>query len=159
MEWVMPAIMTANWAAELPVGATAVGISRGTPRHRSGFHRLRALEPGPWFNSVSPKRYLTLYREILDRLDPQAVRDRLFGYGDLPIMLCWESASDCHHRNKWCHRHLAAQWLEDRLGIEVREVGFPDLDRFAHLRKIGIPTPNYRVAPPPTAARIGSDND
>jgi hypothetical protein len=31
----------------------------------------------------------------------------------------------------WCHRHIVAQWLEDRLGIAVHEVGHPNLDRFA----------------------------
>jgi hypothetical protein len=143
MEVVMPTILTASWSAELPAGATAVGISRGTPRHRSGFRRLRALEPGPWFNSVSPERYLELYREILDRLDPNEIHDRLIEHGDTPVMLCWEDASDCHAGRTWCHRHLAAQWLEDRLRIEVREVGFPDLDRFALLQKIGIPAPSF----------------
>jgi hypothetical protein len=134
-------IMTASWFAELPSGTVAVGISRGTPRGRTGFRRLRSLEPGPWFKSVPPDRYLTLYGQILDRLDPGAIRDRLLGYGDIPVMLCWEEAHDCHAGSAWCHRHLAARWLEDRLGIEVREVGYPNLDRFAFLRKHGLPAP------------------
>ena len=66
-------------------------------------------------------------------------------------MLCWEAAHDCHAGRKWCHRHIAAQWLEDRLGIEVQEVGFPNLDRFAYLRELDIPIPNY--APAPSATR------
>jgi hypothetical protein len=53
-----------------------------------------------------------LYREILERLDPAAVRDRLLGFGDRPIMLCWESAADCDSGTRWCHRHIVAQWLE-----------------------------------------------
>jgi hypothetical protein len=142
-----PMIMTASWFAKFPTKATPVGISRGVPRGKAGFLRLRELEPGPWFKSVAPRRYLTLYREILDRLDPRAIRDRLFAYGDLPVMLCWETAVDCHHGTKWCHRHLVAQWLEDRLDIEVSEVGYPNLDRFAFLRKNGIPAPSYRDRP------------
>lgn len=117
----MPQIMTASWFAKLPADGTPVGISRGVPRREAGYRRLRDLEPGPWFKSVSPRKYLSLYRQILDCLDPRAIRDRLLGFGDLPVMLCWESASDCHHGTKWCHRHLVAQWLEDRLGIEVPE--------------------------------------
>jgi len=39
-------------------------------------------------------------------------------------MLCWEAAHDCQIGGKWCHRHLTAQWLEDRFGMEVHEVGF-----------------------------------
>jgi hypothetical protein len=148
----MTRIMTASWFARLPANGAPVGISRGVPRGRVGYRRMRELEPGPWFKSVSPARYLTLYREILDRLDPRNIRDRLLGYGDLSVMLCWETASDCHHGTKWCHRHLVAQWLEDRLGIEVREVGYPDLDRFAFLRKNGIPAPRYQDRPASAAA-------
>ena len=89
-------------------------------------------------------RYLTLYGEILARLDPGKVRDRLFGFGDTPVMLCWEKAHDCDAGKIWCHRHLTAQWLEDRLGIEVEEVSFSKLDRFHYLRNLGIPAPSYR---------------
>jgi hypothetical protein len=64
----------------------------------------------------------------------------------MPGMLCWEAAYDCHAGSKWCHRHLAAQWLEDRLGIEVQEVGSPNLDRFIYLRNLGIPAPSYRTS-------------
>jgi hypothetical protein len=148
----MPQIMTACWFARLPAGAIPVGISRGVPRGKNGYQRLRELEPGPWFKSVSPETYLALYGQILARLDPVAIRDRLLGCGEIPVMLCWETAHDCHSGSKWCHRHLAAQWLEDRLGIEVHEVGFPNLDRFAFLRKLNMPIPSY-AAPPGHAGR------
>jgi hypothetical protein len=147
----MPKIMTASWFAKLPPGATPVGISRGVPRGKTGYQRLRELEPGPWFKSVTPERYLALYGQILTRLDPAEVHDRLSGFGELPVMLCWEAAHDCTSGKIWSHRHLAAQWLEDHLGIEVLEVGFPHLDRFAHLRSLKIPAPSYRE--PPHSAR------
>ena len=137
-------IMTASWFAKLPAKATPVGISRGVPRGKAHYQRMRELEPGPWFKSVSPERYLALYSEILAGLDPGEVRDRLFGFGETPILLCWEKAHDCDTGKVWCHRHLAAQWLEDRLGVEVEEVGFPRLDRFAYLRNHRIPAPSYR---------------
>jgi hypothetical protein len=143
----MPQIMTACWFTKLPAGAAPVGISRGVPRgKKAGYHRLRELEPGPWFKSVSPKQYLERYQRILDCLDPSAIRDQLLAYGDAPVMLCCEAAHDCHAGGKWCHHHLAAQWLEDRLDIEVHEVGFPNLNRFAYLRNLGIPLPNYRTS-------------
>jgi hypothetical protein len=136
---------------ELADAATrACHFNRGLPRHtsaRGGYRRLRSLEPGPWFNSVTPARYLELYREILDRLDPAEIYDRLIAFGDVPVMLCWEAASDCHSGKTWCHRHLIAQWLEDRLGIEVTEVGYPKLDRSAFLRKAGLPPSDYRDGP------------
>jgi hypothetical protein len=143
----MPKILTASWSTKLPADAIPVGISRGTPRRRGGYRRLRALEPGNWFRSVPPARYIELYRDILDRLDPAEIYDQLLSYGDCLVMLCWESASDCHLGKVWCHRHLAARWLEDRLGIEVIEVGHPNLDRFAFLRRAGVAQPDYRAGP------------
>jgi hypothetical protein len=153
----MPQIRTASWRVALYGPADPIGISRSSPRDASGYRRLRMLEPGNWFRSVSPARFLDLYSEILDRLEPVEIYDRLMALGDNPVMLCWESASDCHFGRAWCHRHLVAQWLEERLGIEVPEVDHPKLDRFAFLRKHGIPAPDYRES---TAGklRIASDN-
>jgi hypothetical protein len=44
---------------------------------------------------------------------------------------------------------IARRRLEDRLGIEVTEVGYPNLDRFAFLRKHGLPAPAYGDNPSP----------
>lgn len=76
----MPQIMSASWFANLPAGTSPVGISRGIPRGKAGYHRLRDLEPGSWFKSVSPDQYLTRYWQILDGLDPNAIRDQLLAY-------------------------------------------------------------------------------
>ncbi len=132
-------------AAAQHVG-TPIGISRGTPRGTVGYRRLRALEPGDWFRSVTPARYLELYSEILDRLEPAEIYDRLIAFSDNPVLLCWETASDCHLGRTFCHRHLVAQWLEDRLDIDVPEVGHITLDRFAFLRAHGIEAPDYRTS-------------
>ena len=152
----MPRIPTASWRAIRPHSATPVAISRGTPRTICGYRRLRALEPGNWFRSVTPAHYLELYSEILSRLDPAEIYDRLVALGDRPVMLCWEVASDCQSGKTFCHRHLVAQWLEDCLAIEVEEVGSPELDRFAFLRAQGIEPPDHRAS---TSHRlIASDN-
>ena len=45
-----------------------------------------------------------------------------------------KSAKDIEAGICYCHRHLAAQWLEDSLGIKVEEVGHPDLPRFRYLQ-------------------------
>jgi hypothetical protein len=95
LEMRTPKIATASWRAALPHLALPIGISRGTPSRIAGYHRVRALEPGNWFRSVSAARYIELDREILDRLDPAEIYDRLIAFGDNPVMLCWESASDC----------------------------------------------------------------
>jgi hypothetical protein len=136
-------IWTASWFAKLPADATPVGISRGVPRGRAGYRRLREPEPGEWFKSVPPERYLAVYREILERLDPAAIRDRLLAFGGKPVMLCFERADDINSGSKWCHRHIVATWLEDTLGIAVPEVAHPSLDRFAYLRTRGIDSPRF----------------
>jgi hypothetical protein len=59
-------------------------------------------------------------------------------------MLCYENAAGIQDGKLWCHRHLAAQWLEDRLGITVEEVGHPKLDRFTKLRLNGVAPPSYK---------------
>jgi hypothetical protein len=41
--------------------------------------RLVIIMGDPWFRSVTPERYLALYREILNRLDPQSIHERLLG--------------------------------------------------------------------------------
>ena len=144
----MAYLFTASWSATLSRDMTAVGISRSTPRNRRGYRRLRALEPGNWFRSVQPAEYVTLYRGILDCLDPAEIRDQLLGLGPKPVMLCWESAEECQAGRVYCHRHLVARWLEQRLGIQVPELGHPNLDRFALLRNKGIGEPDFRTAGP-----------
>jgi hypothetical protein len=141
-------IYTASWFTRLPPGFVRVGISRSVPRgQKKGYYRIRALEPGSWFKSVTPEKYLGLYAEILGKLDPNDAVEALYHCGENPVMLCYESPSDIQAGVKWCHRHLAAQWLEDCLGIKVEEVGHPALDRFAFLRGRGIADPYYQRAP------------
>jgi hypothetical protein len=149
-------VRTASWRVKLREPADPIGISRGTPRGAKGYRRLRSLEPGQWFRSVTSARFVELYGATLDRLDPAEIYDRLIACGAHPVMLCWETASDCDCGKTFCHRHLVAQWLEDRLGIEVPEVGYPKLDRFAFLRAQGIVQPNFHIAT--SQQQIGSDN-
>jgi hypothetical protein len=104
-------------------------------------------------SSLSRPGSLRRYAEILASLDPAAIHDRLLAFGGTPVMLCFEGAADVHAGRCYCHRHLAAQWLEDRLGIEVQEVGHPQLDRFALLRALGIEPPRFRNECPASRAR------
>jgi hypothetical protein len=132
----MAQVMTASWRAILPESATPVAISRGTPRRRGGYRRLRALEPGSWFHSVAPARYLKLYCEILSHLDPVEIYDQLLSFGDCPVMLCWEAASDCQSGKTFCHRHLVAQWLADRLSAIRNSIGSRFSETLALPRRI-----------------------
>jgi hypothetical protein len=145
----MAMIKTASWFAKLPAEHVKIGISRGVPRAEpAGYRRLLALEPGSWFNRVEPDEYLRRYDRLLDRLVPRVVAAdlrELAGEGRTPVMVCWENAREIEAGTCWCHRHLVAAWLEERLGIEVLEVGHEDrpLDRWAHLRERGIAPPRY----------------
>ena len=53
------------------------------------------------------------YKQVLDTLDPKEVYEEL---GENSILLCYETTG------VFCHRHLVAQWLQDKLGIVVKEV-------------------------------------
>ncbi len=91
----------------------AVGISIGAPRGWKG-RRYLALAPTWAMLKMSQADYITHFREILAKLDPEKVANDL---GDNAILLCWESF------NVWCHRRWVAEWLEQSLGIEVPELG------------------------------------
>lgn len=54
------------------------------------------------------------YRKQLDGLDARQVSQDL---GPDVVLLCWESF------NVRCHRRLVAEWLEEKLGIVVSELG------------------------------------
>jgi len=34
--------------------------------------------------------------------------------GENAVLLCWE-------KDGFCHRHLVADWLQEKLGIEIKE--------------------------------------
>jgi len=54
----------------------------------------------------------TYYKDVLDKLDPRKV------YTDLQykVLLCYEK------RGVFCHRHIVADWLYDKLGVLVLEL-------------------------------------
>lgn len=97
---------------------------------------------------MSPPEYLKLYNEILDKLDPRKVVSDLEALGQNPTILCWESGKDIDAGFKWCHRSVAAQWLEDTIGIKVAEVNWPALKRFAFLRSQHMQPPSYEPRSP-----------
>ncbi len=132
-------VKTSSWFAPLPAGHIRIGISRGIPKGERDEDILtyRALAPGPWFKSVSPAEYQKRFAEQLAELDANLVIKRLrqlAGPGNVPVLACFEHARDIDGGRCWCHRHLVAQWLEQRLGITVEELEWPQLDRFRFLR-------------------------
>ena len=143
-------IWTSSWSTKLPAGHTRVRISRGGPGWlpAGSYKSYSALFPGKWFKTASPQEYLDLYNEILTKLDPHRVAEDLEALGPNPTLLCYESPKDIIAGTHWCHRSIAAQWLEDSLDIKVEEVGHPDLPRFRYLGSQHIAAPSYSAQPP-----------
>lgn len=120
-----PIIKTSCWFSRLPGDHQAFGISRGVPRGLAGYRRYTKLNPGKWFNSVSPTEYKRLYwDEVLNNLNPQRVVDELvqFADGKVPVLVCYERPDDM----QWCHRGLVSVWLKETIGLEVLEYGLED---------------------------------
>ena len=78
----------------------------------------------------NPDEYTPKYRhEILGHLKPTEVFHILWMIArqentDKIVLLCYESPE------KFCHRHLVAEWLWDKLGRPVREVDISSPSQF-----------------------------
>lgn len=146
-------IFTGSWFTPLPEGHIRIGISRGTPRGMAAGYRLfKALAPGQWFHSTDLEGYLDLYRsEVLEALDPELTLNRIVGLaaGRTPVLCCYERPQDIHAGATFCHRHIAAQWLRDRLGVDAPELAAPEgFDPWAQYRAQGITPPSFKREPP-----------
>jgi len=63
---------------------------------------------------ISKEEYTKIYiGYFLDNLDAAKVYQEL---GNDAILLCWERP------NKFCHRHIVAEWLSKSLNIQVNEL-------------------------------------
>ncbi|MBI4165212.1 MAG: DUF488 family protein [Acidobacteria bacterium] len=91
-----------------------VAISRGVPRFYKGRRYLALAPPSRLLKAKDPELFNGEYRKQLADLDARQVAEDL---GPNAILLCWESF------NVRCHRRLVAEWLEEKLGIVVPELG------------------------------------
>jgi len=96
----------------------AVSIAGKAPVWYKG-REYKDLAPKYWFfkkykkdldEEFYTKQY---YAEVLDNLDLNKVLEDI---GDGAILLCWESSE------KFCHRHIVAEWLRKKEGVEVKEL-------------------------------------
>jgi hypothetical protein len=97
-------------------GLVPVSIALWPPRGWSG-RRYPALAPRR--EMFGRDDYTALYNAMLAQLGAAEVAADL---GDRACLLCFE------HPRWFCHRRLAAEWLEAALGIEVAEFGVPRAD-------------------------------
>jgi uncharacterized protein YeaO (DUF488 family) len=124
-------LFTSRWAnkelAELQ--CQPVGISRGTPRFKTGFRYKLARELAPddeaWAAAEDKEAFRASYIRQLEELGLDAILRRLSGisheHRGLPLVLiCYEPAEE------FCHRHVLSAWLRER-GVEIRELQPGDL--------------------------------
>lgn len=112
-------IMKTSYFSKSGKDENAVAISQKVPPGYNG-RTYKKLAP-PWelvrkykSGSVEEKMFEQMYRkEVLNKLDSaQVVKD----LGADAVLLCWEGS------DKFCHRRIVAMWLEEELGIDVKEL-------------------------------------
>jgi len=110
--------MNTSYYAKSGDHPNAVSIAGRAPADFTG-RECKKLAPRLWFFKKykldgDTEFYTQQYQsEVLDQLDPQEI---LWEVGEDAVLLCWEKPG------KFCHRHLVAKWLSEKLGIEVTEL-------------------------------------
>lgn len=59
------------------------------------------------------------YEEVLNKLNPKEVYEEL---GQKSVLLCYESWESIKSGKTFCHRRIVAEWLQNNLCIEVKEL-------------------------------------
>lgn len=86
----------------------------------SGEEYKKLTPPASIIKIEDKELYTKLYYEqVLNNLNPQEVYNEL---GDNAVMLCYEKYADIEQGKTFCHRHIVAKWLEEKLGVEVKEL-------------------------------------
>jgi len=115
--------MQTSYFAKSANNPNAVSIAGRAPSWYNG-REYKILAPKYWFfkryKDKDDEMYLNqdfyvenYYNEVLSKLDPQRV---LMELGENAVMLCWEVSG------KFCHRHLASEWLRANLDIQITEL-------------------------------------
>ncbi len=100
-------------------GIVPIGIARGVPKFFYG-QTVFEVAPYSWMlsGSVSREEYIDAYfNKVLCHVDANNLVNRLreISKGKDIALCCYEKPTD------FCHRHLLAEWLTNKLGIEVKE--------------------------------------
>lgn len=100
---------------------TPVGISGWSPEGYTGKTYKKLAPKYAWWkewhdNNLSEQWYINKYNEtVLQTLNPIVVAQELQKIGDNIVLLCFETPE------KFCHRHLVAEWLNKNTKIKVQE--------------------------------------
>lgn len=110
--------MNTSYYARSAKHPNAVSIAGRAPEWYHG-RQYKKLAPPLWvfkkYKEDGDTEFYTehYYKEVLDKLDPAKVYEEL---GACAIILCYETP------DKFCHRHLVAKWLSNKLGIAITEL-------------------------------------
>lgn len=108
-------------------GLGAVCISLGFPKWPLSYpivHSAPELMPSWDFLKLPLDQYRPLYLKklekmgasyLIDTLEAVATRKKLPGL----VLLCYE---DLNKPGEWCHRRLLAEWVQQKLGMEIPEL-------------------------------------
>nr|DAR63474.1 MAG TPA: protein of unknown function DUF488 [Caudoviricetes sp.] len=104
-------------------GIKVIGISLYPPRWFNGIS-LKQVAPTKsilFANGQTQEEYTRRYRsEVLSRQDIQQFLktvEQASGGQDVALC-CYEKPED------FCHRHILADWIKEKLGIEISEYGY-----------------------------------
>ena len=102
-------------------GLTPIGISGWTPNGYTGKTYKKLAPKYSWWKEWHDKKlseewYTAKYNEtVLAALNPTVVATEIQSFGKDVVLLCFETPE------KFCHRHIVAQWLNEKTGIKVQE--------------------------------------
>lgn len=108
-------------------GIIPVSISLYPPRWRKWI-QMRQFAPTKdiLYNTSGDEEYTERFNnEILGKLDPNEMKQtiNLISQGKDIALLCFEKPGD------FCHRHLVADWLNKKLGLDIKEFGQEEIKK------------------------------
>lgn len=112
-------IVTGYWGESSKLrsrGYALVSVSRGNPKGVLPDMAMPFLAPTWNMMKMSAANYNESYRKILESANPEQVWEFL---PDKAALMCFEK------HPQWCHRRMLAEWLEEKLGVEITEFGYP----------------------------------
>jgi hypothetical protein len=110
--------MKTSYYAKSAKDPNAISIAGKAPDWYHG-REYKKLAPKVWFFKKfkmdgDEEAYTARYKkEVLDKLDAEEVYKEL---GQDAVILCWETPDE------FCHGHLVADWLNEKLNLNIQEL-------------------------------------
>lgn len=102
-------------------GLIPVGISGKVPDGFNGQKYQKLAPKYNWWKEWHGKKLSNdwfeqkYYETVLNTLNPVQVVQELQKFGENVVLLCYETPE------KFCHRHLVAEWLNTKLNLNICE--------------------------------------